>query len=153
MRWCAHGITQTACAMWRAPNGGRLRRRGSHGQIAVERCAHAVPPTVCAHCLAEMWRAALERGARPPRDMRACVAKVNHSLRFWPGYKCNHPTTPHCIQPPLDPRVHIASIRLRTALANIATPLRERPLFTGSSATRTHCATSLPISPMASEAA
>ena len=66
-------------------NGGRLRRRGSHGQIAVEQSRHAVPPSACRECLAEMWRAALERGARPPRDMRACVAKVNHSLRFCPG--------------------------------------------------------------------
>ena len=53
MRWCAHGITQTACgggAMWRAPNGGSLRRRGSHDQIAVKQSAHAVPPTACADC-------------------------------------------------------------------------------------------------------
>ena len=53
MRWCAHGITQTACgggAMWRAPNGGSARRRGSHDQVAVEQCAHAVPPTACADC-------------------------------------------------------------------------------------------------------
>ena len=28
-----------------------------------------------------------------PRDMRACVAKVNHSLRFWRRLKCNHPHT------------------------------------------------------------
>ena len=45
---------------------GALRRRGSHDQIAVERSAHAVPPTVCAHssvrCGSEPW--SVERAPR-----------------------------------------------------------------------------------------
>ena len=80
MRWCAHGITQTACgggARWRAPNGGSFRRRGSLDQIAAKPSPHAVPPTVCGEGLAEMWIRALERGARPPRDVRPHRAKVN----------------------------------------------------------------------------
>ena len=49
-----------------APNGAPFRRRGSHDQIAVERPAHAMPPTVCAHssvrCGSEPW--SVERETR-----------------------------------------------------------------------------------------
>ena len=46
-----------------------------------------------------------------------------------------------------------ASIKLAIALAKTPTSLRERLLFTGSRATKTACATSLPSTPMASETA
>ena len=67
-----------------AKRGQPSTTRIARPDIAVKQSAHAVPPAACADCLAEMWRAALESGALPPRDMRACVAKVNHSLRFCP---------------------------------------------------------------------
>ena len=60
-----------------AKRGTLSTRRGSHDQIAAKPSRHAVPPTVCREGLAEMWIRAQERGGRPPRDMRACVAKVN----------------------------------------------------------------------------
>ena len=47
--------------------------------MAARAATHCVRPE-----LGEMWIKALERGEGAPRDMRACVAKVNHSLRFWP---------------------------------------------------------------------
>jgi hypothetical protein len=95
MRWCAHGITQTACgddAMWRAPNGVAALN-DVHDQIAVEQSAHAVTPTVCAHssvrCGSEPWSV-----ERAPRDVVRPCASEPFVKRFCRGWKCNHLSDP-----------------------------------------------------------
>ena len=60
-----------------SPTCARAQRCRSNAEIAVEQSQHSVPPTECWDYLAEMWRGALERGARA----RTIVADDRRDVR------------------------------------------------------------------------
>ena len=70
---------------WRRHVESAKRGALSTLQIARPGRGYAIRARGATHCvhpqLGEMWIKALERGEGAPRDMRAGVAKVNHSLR------------------------------------------------------------------------
>ena len=78
---CARSCTASsrqhapAASLWSSPTRGTSQRCRSNDEIAVTQSQHSAPPTECWDYLAEMWRGALERGARArTRSSRTIVA-------------------------------------------------------------------------------